>query len=194
MCDGLSMKSMSAEICFHLARRMAPGNADRERLVNRGIEQSNTANERVTTSNGMIKHILAYEGNKEIQIRLIELKREDTTVSRTVIYDNNVHIDTLNSSNCITTTEGSPKTLKKDVSIANRFVVKGDTSKGSNGSSSGAPSSFSAPYHVDTTKKKVAFSHLSSFESHGSRHSENSQSSAQESAPAEDISHNSQLS
>jgi len=103
-CDGFSMKSMSAEICLHLSRRIAPGNAERERLVDRGIEQSNIANERVTASNGMIKHILAYEGNKEIQIRLIELKREDTTVSRTVIYDNNVHIDgTLNSSNCITT-------------------------------------------------------------------------------------------
>ena len=84
MCDGFSMKSASAEICLHLARRMPPGSGERERLVDKGIEQSNIANERVTASNGMIKHLLAYEGNKEIQIGLIELKRGH--YCRTVIH------------------------------------------------------------------------------------------------------------
>ena len=33
-CDGWSTKSMIAELCFHLARRLEPGDTLRESLVN----------------------------------------------------------------------------------------------------------------------------------------------------------------
>ena len=76
----------------------------------------------------------------------------------------------------ISTCSGTKKSSLKSsvtgaVSLASRFVVKGDTSKGSNGSSSGAPNSkvFSAPSHVDTARKKVAFSHFESSQN-ASRH------------------------
>jgi len=186
-CDGWSIMSLSAEICLHLARRLPPGNAERERLVERGIHHSTIANKRVTASNGMIKHLLAYDAHKEIHKKLLILASEDVGITRTIIYDDSSMTKMTNGS--ISTCSGTKKSSLKSsvtgaVSLASRFVVKGDTSKGSNGSSSGAPSSkvFSAPSHVDTARKKVAFSHLSSFESHGSRHSENSQSSAHETA------------
>ena len=180
MCDGFSMKSASAEICLHLARRMPPGNGERERLVDKGIEQSNIANERVTASNGMIKHLLAYEGNKDIQIRLIELKKEDTTVGRSSIYKNNVHTNgPLDGS---TTTKSSTKTSTTGISIANRFIVKDDPSKTSSNGSSGLGKSLSSstPCHVVVARKKVVgFSHISSLldeSNRSSKHSNNSQS------------------
>ena len=179
--------SLSAEICLHLARRLPPGNAERERLVERGIHQSTIANKRVTASNGMIKHLLAYDAHKEIHKKLLILASEDVGITRTIIYDDTSITKMTNGS--ISSCSGTKKSSLKSsatgaVSLASRFVVKGDTSKGSNGSSSGAPSSkiFSAPSHADTARKKVAFSHFSSFESHGSRHSENSQNSAHETA------------
>ena len=180
MCDGFSMKSASAEICLHLARRMPPGSGERERLVDKGIEQSNIANERVTASNGMIKHLLAYEGNKDIQIRLIELKKEDTTVGRSSIYKNNVHTNgPLDGS---TTTKSSTKTSTTGISIANRFIVKDDPSKTSSNGSSGLGKSLSSstPCHVVVARKKVVgFSHISSLldeSNQSSKHSNNSQS------------------
>ena len=48
---------------------------------------STMANERNTTADGLIKHILAHEAHKGIDDRLLELRREDNAVHVDVIYD-----------------------------------------------------------------------------------------------------------
>ena len=158
MCDGWSMLSLGAELCFHLARRLAPGNAERKRLIDRGITQSTIAGDQVTTSNGMIKHILAYEANNEIQKWLLELASADVDVSRAIIYDLNGYSES---------SFGSSDDKKSHISLANRFVVKDDTSKNDSSNGSSMPKN-----HTSAPKKKVAFApiHVSSLESHGDSH------------------------
>ena len=68
---------MAAELCLHLARRLAAGSIPRRDLIDRGIQMSTMANERNTTADGLIKHILAHEAHKGIDDRLLELRRED---------------------------------------------------------------------------------------------------------------------
>jgi len=78
---------MAAELCLHLARRLAAGSIPRRDLIDRGIQMSTMANERNTTADGLIKHILAHEAHKGIDDRLLELRREDNAVHVDVIYD-----------------------------------------------------------------------------------------------------------
>lgn len=82
-----SVKSMAAELCLHLARRLDAGSIPRRDLIDRGIQMSTMANERNTTADGLIKHILAHEAHKGIDDRLLELRREDNAVHVDVIYD-----------------------------------------------------------------------------------------------------------
>jgi len=85
--DGWSVKTMAAELCLHLARRLEPGNMARRNLIDRGIQMSTLANERATTEDGLIKHIMAYKAHEGIDDRLIALRNEDNAVSPDIIYD-----------------------------------------------------------------------------------------------------------
>ena len=72
--DGWSVKSMAAELCLHLAGRLQPGDMSRRSLIDRGIQMSTCANDRTTSSDGLIKHIMAYEAHKGIDDRLLALE------------------------------------------------------------------------------------------------------------------------
>ena len=168
-CNGWSMKSLAAELCLHLARRLTPGNADRKRLINRGIQQATIADERVSASNGMIKHIMAYQAHSEIQKGLLALACEDVAVSRSIIYENGTKGNDGSLSSC------SGK--KSVVSLANRFVISDSSTKNTTNGSNGVGNTSQI-----VPKKKVAFSpmHVSSLESHGSAVSKHSNDSQQE--------------
>jgi hypothetical protein len=137
ICDGWSVKTMASELCLHLARRLEPGDSSRERLVDRGIHMSTQAITRSTTSNGMIKHILAYEAHKGTDDRLLDLRKEDNVVSRTNVYDGN---DRLKRSLSAVFTRAYPNEARKKNGVENdfasRFAVKGKTSSGAESTSS----------------------------------------------------------
>lgn len=189
--DGWSMKSMTAELCLSLARRLDAGDPNRERLVDRGIMMTTVAQQRVKASNGMVKHVLAYEANRDIHLELLLLAKEEVAVSRAVIYDRNEQLRR-SLSNRRDSMNGlkDSVTSKSTHTFANRFTVK-DESSNSNGSgkASATSSSSPAPTHVSiATKKKVAFSQMSSFGStgSGSRHSYHSHHSQEESIKEEE--------
>ncbi|KAL3770882.1 hypothetical protein ACHAW5_003970 [Stephanodiscus triporus] len=131
ICDGWSVKTMAAELCLHLARRLNPGNISRERLIDRGIHMSTMAMTRATTSDGMIKHILAYDAHKGIDDRLLNLRKEDNAVSREIVYDRNEKIQRSHFK-----IEGSlngqarSSSSGADKDFASRFNVAGKTSSG----------------------------------------------------------------
>eukprot|EP00985_Skeletonema_marinoi_P011013 scaffold5185_cov101-Skeletonema_marinoi.AAC.1 len=85
--DGWSVKSMAAELCLHLARRLEAGSIARRNLIDRGIQMSTMANERNTTAEGLIKHILAHEAHKGIDDRLLALRKEDNAVDVDIVYE-----------------------------------------------------------------------------------------------------------
>ena len=187
--DGWSMKSMAAELCLSLARRLDAGDPNRERLVDRGILMTTVAQQRVKASNGMVKHILAYEANRDIHMELLLLAKEEVAVSRAVIYDRNEQLkrSLSNRRDSMNGLKDSMTSKSTHMAFANRFTVKDGSSNGS-----GAPSATSsslAPTHVSVaTKKKVAFSQMSSFGStgSGSRHSYHSHHSQEESIKEEE--------
>ena len=189
--DGWSMKSMTAELCLSLARRLDAGDPNRERLVDRGILMATVAQERVKASNGMVKHVLAYEANRDIHLELLLLAKEEVAVSRAVIYDRNEQLrrSLSNRRDSMNGLKDSVTSKSTHMAFANRFTVK-DESSGSNGSGvASATSSSLAPTHVSiATKKKVAFSQMSSFNStgSGSRHSYHSHHSQEESIKEEE--------
>lgn len=157
------MQTCAAELCLHLARRLTAGDGDRKRLVDRGINHCQAADDLVIASNGMIKHILAHEANKEVLKDLLELATADVAVPRKVIYDN--------TSNC----SQSSSMDKKSVSLASRFIIKDDGSSKNDGSGS-----TSNNHHSDIVKRKVvSFSpiHVSSLGSGGNSNHSNDQSS-----------------
>lgn len=191
--DGWSMKSMTAELCLSLARRLEAGDPNREKLVDRGILMTTVAQQRVKASNGMVKRILAYEANRDIHLELLQLAKEEVAVSRAVIYDRNEQLKR-SLSNRRDSTNGLKESMTSKsthMAFANRFTVK-DESSANNSNGSGAPSATSsspAPTHVSVaTKKKVAFSQMSSFGStgSGSRHSYHSHHSQEESIKEEE--------
>lgn len=167
-CDGWSMKSMAAELCMHLARRLDAGNAARESLIDRGIMMATVAQQRVKASNGMVKHILAYEANKEIHKELLHLADEEVGVDRNVIYDASNSKRAPDPRRSMTSDLKSSMKSSASLAFANRFNVKDDTSKtnGSTNNSNGSGARLTVsptPAHVSVaTKKKVAFSQLSS--------------------------------
>ena len=182
-CDGWSIKSMAAELCMLLARRLDAGNTDRERLIDRGLMMASVAQQRVKASNGMVKHILAYEANKAVHNELLSLIREEVNVNRAVIYDT----DNCKSKRTLSLPQESfQPDLKSSMTgttsvmsaFANRFSVKDDSK--TNGSATNSNDSVSAkvsarvliaskPSHISIgTKKKLLISHMSSMGSNGS--------------------------
>ena len=86
MGDCWSMKSMLAELCFHLARRLNAGDSARESLIDRGIELSTVTSKHVKASNRKVKHILAYQAHKDIHKNLLVLANEELAVNRSIIH------------------------------------------------------------------------------------------------------------
>ena len=54
---------------------MKAGNAQRERLLQRGIEMSIIADRRVKARNGTVKHAIAFEAHNELFSALLELAK-----------------------------------------------------------------------------------------------------------------------
>jgi hypothetical protein len=188
--DGWSMKSLQAELCLSLARRLDAGDPTRERLVDRGITMTTVAQQRVKASNGMVKHILAYEANRDIHMELLLLAKEEVAVSRAVIYDRNEQLkrSLSNRRDSMNGLKDSMTSKSTHMAFANRFTVKDESSSNGSGAPSATSSSL-APTHVSVaTKKKVAFSQMSSFGStgSGSRHSYHSHHSQEESIKEEE--------
>ena len=157
ICDGWSVKTMAAELCLHLARRLEPGKISRESLIERGLQMSTMATASATTSNGMIKHILAYDAHKGIDDRLLDLRKDDNVVSRRIIYDQNerttrTHVKIEGSLIGPITSSGAEN------DFASRFNVKGKTSSGTGSSPS---------FDESSRKARVTFS-KSSKQSNGS--------------------------
>ena len=78
---------MAAELCLHLARRLDAGTVARRKLIERGMNMSTVANERTTSADGLIKHILAHEAHRGIDDRLLALRKEDNAIQVDVIYN-----------------------------------------------------------------------------------------------------------
>lgn len=171
-CECWSMKSLAAEVCLHLARRREPGDAARESHIDRGTEMATKANQRVKAANGMVKHVLAYEANKDIRKKLRELANEQDDFNRKVIYDSSV---TRLIPNRIGLKSSTTSTF------SSRLNVKDDCSKTNESSTANSKASaVTAPTHV-STKKKVAFSHLSSLGSSGGASKQHSSNHSNES-------------
>eukprot|EP00546_Thalassionema_frauenfeldii_P017555 CAMPEP_0178896542 /NCGR_PEP_ID=MMETSP0786-20121207/1237_1 /TAXON_ID=186022 /ORGANISM="Thalassionema frauenfeldii, Strain CCMP 1798" /LENGTH=682 /DNA_ID=CAMNT_0020566969 /DNA_START=463 /DNA_END=2511 /DNA_ORIENTATION=+ len=187
MADGWSMKSMIAEVCLHLARRLNAGDPAKESLIDRGILMATVASKRVKASNGMVKHIMAYEAHKDVHKNLLVLANEEVTAVRSIVYDESDRVSPskYRTSDSLESGANSNSTL----GFAERLNVKDYTSNthGSTVSSNGSNSKLtegsasSKPVHILTSdKKKVAFNDLSSFVS------------AEESAASKHFSNNSQ--
>ena len=130
-CECWSMKSLVAEVCLHLARRRKAGDTVRESLIDKGTEMSTIANQRVISSNGLVKHILAYEANKEVRKRLRELADEQDHVNRKIIYDCSDNCSRIHNSDSENSTA---------LSLAHRLNVKDDSSKTNSNGSGGTAS------------------------------------------------------
>jgi hypothetical protein len=135
-----SVKSMAAELCLHLARRLEAGSIARRNLIDRGIQMSTMANERNTTAEGLIKHILAFEAHKGIDDRLLALRKEDNAVDVGVIYEKDEgtqasHVDSLG----LTIICNGAKNNNVSFDFASKFTVRG--SSGADRSSNSATSS-----------------------------------------------------
>ncbi len=179
-CDGWSMKSMAAELCMLFARRLDAGNVVRESLIDRGITMATVAKRRVKASNGMVKHILAYQANKEIHQALLLLANEEEDTERNIIYDvgkSDSNREIVGNDRCkrrdsLTCDLKSRMSIKSQHTLANKFSVKVKGESSTNSSGSGATSALtsrSLPLTLITAKKKsVFFSAVSSYASNGS--------------------------
>eukprot|EP00573_Skeletonema_grethae_P003107 CAMPEP_0201692048 /NCGR_PEP_ID=MMETSP0578-20130828/5054_1 /ASSEMBLY_ACC=CAM_ASM_000663 /TAXON_ID=267565 /ORGANISM="Skeletonema grethea, Strain CCMP 1804" /LENGTH=146 /DNA_ID=CAMNT_0048177367 /DNA_START=13 /DNA_END=450 /DNA_ORIENTATION=+ len=139
--------------------------------------------QRVKASNGMVKHIVAYQANREIHKALLLLSNEEVDIDRDVIYDtvgrsdsNRAIIGNRKGRESLVCDLKSSMKMKSSLSLGNKFCVKDETTNGSatlsNGSGSGAVSAVRSrppPLTFITAKKKsVLFSQVSSFGSNGS--------------------------
>ena len=90
---GWSMKTLAAELCMLFAQRLKADNTSRKRLIDRGIRMARIAQHRTTTSNGMVKHILAYECNEIILNKLCQLSMKEVNnilhldADKSIMYD-----------------------------------------------------------------------------------------------------------
>ena len=134
--DGWSMKSMGAEICLHLASKLPPGNAVRQNLISKGLRLSDDANQRIKASNGLIKHILAFDVHVDIHARLLNLAKEDNSMSIKVIYDQTINgktqgmshlsiIDRLAATNNHGLSEGSKVSAEESNSERSKTIARG---------------------------------------------------------------------
>ena len=77
---GWSMNTLAAELCMLFAQRLKADNTSRKRLIDRGIRMARIAQQRTTTSNGKVKHMLALSANKEVYIKLLQLANRDADI------------------------------------------------------------------------------------------------------------------
>ncbi len=186
-CDGWSMKSMAAELCMLFARRLEAGDAVRERLIDRGITMATVAQQRVKASNGMVKHILAYEANREIHKALLLLANEEVEIERDIIYNavtrrsSRAVIGNCQGRESLTSHLKSSTKYNSSLTLGNLMSVKDEATNGSatmsNGSGSGSGSavrSKAAPLTLISAKKRsvlissMSRGGVSSFGSNGS--------------------------
>ena len=159
------MKSLASELCLHLARRLKPGNARRESLVDRGMQMSSIANQRIKAGN-KIKHILAWKVHTNIHARLLELAKEDNEIPRDTIYE---AVDSRGSVGSLTSSSELNSSAYTSTTLSNRLCIKEDASNGCGGDSRSnkmakisSDSMLSrAPTQVDTSIRKVDFSQMS---------------------------------
>ena len=153
-----------AELCLHLARRLKPGETTREKLVRKGIQLASIADTRVKASNGMVKHILAYEAHKDVYLDLLRLAGLDVSASRCSVHDmgreswqsiaSRRGLDRQDGSIC--DLRHSLSTKKEKDTIVKRLVLKADTSGSTNASGIGLGSSASAESNSERGVKKAA--------------------------------------
>ena len=85
--DGWSMNSLGAELCLHLARRLKPGEGQREDLLKKGIQLSSVADSRVKSSHGLVKHIIAYEAHRDVYLNLLGMAGIDAKTPRKSVFE-----------------------------------------------------------------------------------------------------------
>ena len=88
---------------------------------------STMANERNTTAEGLIKHIMAHEAHKGIDDRLLALRKEDNAVDVAVIYNEDEETQGGNGSILSPGINSTAGTRNNYVSFdfASKFTVKG---------------------------------------------------------------------
>ncbi|KAL7546821.1 hypothetical protein ACHAWF_010151, partial [Thalassiosira exigua] len=151
-CNCWSMNSLGAEICLRLGCRLTAGDPTRKKLLDKGLQLSMIANDRVLAANGMVKHVLAHEAHTQIHSGLLKLAEEDNSASRKVIHD--IKADECRSLHT--------SIAAKTADIAKRLVVTDGSSNGGAGGSHES-SNMSAPSTVEVDpKKRVTFSRMSS--------------------------------
>ena len=77
---GWSMNTLVAELCMLLAQRLEADDTSRKRLIDRGIMMARIAQRRTTTTNGKVKHMLAFEANKDVYKKLVQLAERDSDI------------------------------------------------------------------------------------------------------------------
>lgn len=144
------MKSLAAELCLFLARKLEPGSGKRDALVERGLLMSSIANKRLLGANGKVKYTLAYEVHQPIHLELLSLSTEDCTCSRESMFcqEENAKLSTSSSSG------SRNQTKQESADFAKHLTVRGDNSTGS---CNNAPSQVS----IDS-KKRGALNKMSS--------------------------------
>lgn len=100
---------------------------------------STMANERNTTEEGLIKHIMAHEAHKGIDDRLLALRKEDNAVDVSVIYNKeDLYASTTDVSALGLTTNVGTRSNYTSFDFASKFKVSGSgVGKSSSKSSAG---------------------------------------------------------
>ena len=145
---------------------------------------STMANERNTTAEGLIKHILAHEAHKGIDDRLLALRKEDNAVDVAVIYDKVEDLQASNNggSSALGLTVNSNGTKNNYVSFdfASKFTVRGSSGVDHSSSKSATSgvlksskysSKHSSQESTGSTSKKFFSSNASKHSRRSSRHS-----------------------
>lgn len=99
---------------------------------------STMANERNTTAEGLIKHIMAHEAHKGIDDRLLALRKEDNAVDVSVIYNKEDLHASLTGVSALGLTTNGTKGNYTSFDFASKFKVSvGGVGKSSSKSSAG---------------------------------------------------------
>ena len=162
--EGWSMKSLGAEICLHLASKMPPGNCVRQNLVSKGLRLSDDANQKIQASNGLIKHILAFDAHVNVEECLLNLRKQDNSITRCVIHHQTVNGETERRISCST---------RKINGLSHRLVVKGEDSNSESTENASGKHQKDRPLSSSVNsgkrfERKVTFSQLSSFDDESS--------------------------
>lgn len=99
---------------------------------------STMANERNTTAEGLIKHIMAHEAHKGIDDRLLALRKEDNAVDVSVIYNKEDLHASLTGVSALGLTTNGTRSNYTSFDFASKFKVSvGPVGKSSSKSSAG---------------------------------------------------------